>query len=80
MPFASTTRVRVTQTRPSQKAKRLTMADDDQQGNGNYYNEGNISHVCASWAPMVGFAGIASAVVFASKWRNATHGHRQSTA
>ena len=42
----------------------VTMADDGD----NYYNEGNLSYVCASWAPILGFAGIASAVTFASKW------------
>ena len=35
--------------------------------NGNYYNEGNMSYACAAWAPMLGFAGIAASVVFASK-------------
>lgn len=33
----------------------------------NYYNEGNISYPCASWAPVVGFMGCAMAVVFASE-------------
>lgn len=32
----------------------------------NYY-EGNISVTCPSWAPVVGFAGVAVAVVFASE-------------
>ena len=32
-----------------------------------YYEEGNLSYACPSWAPTVGFIGIASAVVFASK-------------
>ena len=32
-----------------------------------YYNEANLSYACPSWAPTVGFIGIASAVVFASK-------------
>ena len=32
-----------------------------------YYNEENISYACPSWAPTLGFVGIASAVVFASK-------------
>jgi len=32
----------------------------------NYYNEGNVSTACPAWAPIVGFMGIASAVVFAS--------------
>jgi hypothetical protein len=31
-----------------------------------YYNDGNVSVVCPAWAPIVGFAGITSAVVFAS--------------
>lgn len=46
-----------------------TMGDnqDDANNNGDqYYNEGNLSYVCAAWAPILGFAGIASAVVFAS--------------
>lgn len=38
------------------------MADDD----GNYYNEGNISYICASWAPALGFLGCSCAVVFAN--------------
>lgn len=33
----------------------------------DYYNEANLSYACPSWAPTVGFIGIASAVVFASK-------------
>jgi hypothetical protein len=33
-----------------------------------YYDEGNLSYACPSWAPTVGFVGIASAVVFASKF------------
>ena len=32
-----------------------------------YYNDGNISYTCVSWAPVVGFAGVAFAVVFASE-------------
>ena len=43
------------------------MADDNADG-GSDYNEGNLSYVCAAWAPILGFAGIASAVVFASKF------------
>jgi hypothetical protein len=48
------------------------MADDDQaaqqqQNDGAYYNEGNLSVVCPGWAPALGFTGIAAAVVFASK-------------
>ena len=48
------------------------MADDDgaqQQFNNNYgdYSEGNLSVVCPGWAPALGFTGIVSAVVFASK-------------
>ena len=39
----------------------------DQEGYDDYYNEGNISNACTSWAPGVGFAGIVCAVVFASK-------------
>jgi hypothetical protein len=39
-----------------------TMAD------ANYYNEGNVSYPCASWAPAVGFTGCVFAVVFASEF------------
>jgi hypothetical protein len=46
------------------------MADDNVDG-GSDYNEGNLSYVCAAWAPILGFAGIASAVVFASKFYRA---------
>jgi V-type H+-transporting ATPase proteolipid subunit len=42
------------------------MADDDQNNNGDYYYEGNLSTACTAWAPIVGFAGVASAVVFAN--------------
>lgn len=38
------------------------MADDDD------YEIGNVSYACTSWAPIVGFAGITCAVVFASKY------------
>lgn len=31
------------------------------------YDEENVSYTCPSWAPIVGFTGIACAVVFASK-------------
>jgi hypothetical protein len=34
----------------------------------DYYNEGNTSYTCAAWAPVVGFAGVAFAVVFASEY------------
>jgi len=34
----------------------------------NYYEEGNISYACPSWAPIVGFTGIAFAVVAASEY------------
>jgi hypothetical protein len=43
------------------------MGDDDNYDYANYYQEGNVSYVCTSWAPILGFMGIASAVVFASK-------------
>ena len=39
----------------------------------DYYNEGNVSVPCASWAPAVGFMGCVFAVVFSSElknWRN----------
>jgi V-type H+-transporting ATPase proteolipid subunit len=38
------------------------MGDD----NENYYVEGNISVACPSWAPILGFTGIVSAVCFAN--------------
>jgi hypothetical protein len=40
---------------------------DENNDFANYYNEGNESSVCTSWAPVLGFTGIACAVVFASK-------------
>jgi hypothetical protein len=33
----------------------------------DYYNEGNVSVTCASWAPAVGFMGCVFAVVFSSE-------------
>lgn len=39
------------------------MADDGD----DYYYPGNVSYVCTSWAPILGFMGIACSVVFASK-------------
>jgi hypothetical protein len=33
----------------------------------DYYNEGNVSVPCASWAPAVGFMGCVFAVVFSSE-------------
>jgi hypothetical protein len=43
--------------------------DDD--GGGQYYSsdETNASVACPSWAPIVGFTGIACAVCFASEYR-----------
>uniref|UniRef100_A0A7S2ULB3 V-type proton ATPase proteolipid subunit n=1 Tax=Attheya septentrionalis TaxID=420275 RepID=A0A7S2ULB3_9STRA len=35
-------------------------------GDGDYYEEGNISYPCAAWAPLLGFAGCTVAVVFAN--------------
>lgn len=32
-----------------------------------YYEPGNVSVACASWAPVLGFMGCAFAVVFASE-------------
>ena len=46
----------------SQKKKRM----GDNEDGGNYFEDGNISHVCTAWAPAVGFMGISAAVVFAS--------------
>ena len=54
------------------------MADDDQaqqQGDGSYYNDGNLSVVCPGWAPALGFTGIAAAVVFASTLPISPHAH-----
>eukprot|EP00541_Cyclophora_tenuis_P009719 CAMPEP_0116558388 /NCGR_PEP_ID=MMETSP0397-20121206/9784_1 /TAXON_ID=216820 /ORGANISM="Cyclophora tenuis, Strain ECT3854" /LENGTH=211 /DNA_ID=CAMNT_0004083983 /DNA_START=65 /DNA_END=700 /DNA_ORIENTATION=+ len=43
------------------------MADDDNNNNNNnYYNEGNVSILCAPWAPIVGFTGVALAVVLSN--------------
>jgi hypothetical protein len=44
-------------------------AEAAQQEFNNYYYEqdANMSYTCPSWAPMIGFIGIACAVVFASK-------------
>lgn len=36
------------------------MADDD------YYNEANISYSCPNWAPILGFTGMASAVILSN--------------
>ena len=44
---------------------------DQEDGYDDYYNEGNISNACTSWAPGVGFAGIVCAVVFASELNKA---------
>jgi len=41
------------------------MGDDD-DNYGGYYNDANISYSCPSWAPMLGFAGCASAVILAN--------------
>ena len=51
------------------------MADDD-QGN-DYYNEGNVSVICASWAPVVGFMGCAAAVILSSEFRSSSTDYRQ---
>lgn len=40
---------------------------DGDDGDYDYYNDMNSSVVCPSWAPIVGFTGIACAVVFASE-------------
>jgi hypothetical protein len=37
-----------------------------------YEETENVSYTCPSWAPIVGFTGIACAVVFASKYDNKT--------
>jgi hypothetical protein len=36
--------------------------------NYNYGDDSNASYTCPSWAPIVGFTGIACAVVFASEY------------
>lgn len=48
------------------RAKDGTMGDE-QADYGNYYNEGNVSHLCTGWAPILGMTGIVSAVAFASE-------------
>ena len=45
---------------PPHEKVATTMGDD-------YYNEGNVSVPCASWAPAVGFMGCVFAVVFSSE-------------
>jgi V-type H+-transporting ATPase 16kDa proteolipid subunit len=42
------------------------MADENYVGDASYYNDGNISYACPAWAPILGFMGITSAVVFAN--------------
>lgn len=39
----------------------------DQRILEEYYSGTNESYICPSWAPIVGFTGIACAVVFASE-------------
>lgn len=41
------------------------MADDDNQYS-QYYNEGNLSYACPSWAPILGFMGIAASVALSN--------------
>jgi hypothetical protein len=36
----------------------------------NYGDDSNMSSACPSWAPIVGFIGIACAVVFASEYNH----------
>lgn len=43
------------------------MADDDNQY-AQYYNEGNLSYACPSWAPVLGFMGIAASVALSSEY------------
>ena len=43
------------------------MADDDNQY-AQYYNEGNLSYACPSWAPVLGFMGIAASVTLSSEF------------
>ena len=40
--------------------------DDDNYYNNGYYDDGNVSYGCPSWAPMLGFMGCASAVILAN--------------
>ena len=40
---------------------------EDGAANGYSYDDLNASVACPSWAPIVGFTGIACAVVFASE-------------
>jgi hypothetical protein len=54
-------------------AQRLLEEQQGQQAeeefNNFYYEQDlNMSYTCPSWAPIVGFTGIACAVVFASKF------------
>ena len=43
---------------PHTQKSKATMADEE-----------NFSYVCAPWAPILGFMGCASAIVFASEFR-----------
>jgi hypothetical protein len=48
-------------------------AQDADGGDGYYYGDDlNNSVACPSWAPIVGFTGIACAVCFASEYRAGT--------
>ena len=65
---------------PPQRARQVTVSvissgvhwfanDHTLQTMGDEYDyEANTSYACASWAPIVGYTGIVSAVVLASKW------------
>ena len=44
-----------------------SLEDQEWEDYGGYQGEENVSYTCPSWAPIVGFTGIACAVVFASK-------------
>jgi hypothetical protein len=54
------------------------MGDDGGQNYDNYYEDGNVSHICANWAPILGFSGIVASVAFASKSENVRKGANAS--
>ena len=53
-------------------AYRYLEQEDVDGGDYDVYS-GETSYVCPSWAPAVGFLGITSAVVFASKYSALSH-------
>ena len=48
---------------------RETKATTHKKAKATMADEENFSYVCAPWAPILGFMGCASAIVFASEFR-----------